>query len=139
MKDIDEVFGDAEDVTEIVLEEVKVTSNGTAHDIAADYVVAREKIIRSIIRSSAVMDTATVEAMTAPSPRAIEAVASIAKNLNAATENLMKLHEKFRNIENVEKTIEGEVCDSKDNVKMTLSSLLKEIKNEEDGVPKTLN
>lgn len=130
MKPIDEVFdGNPEEITQIELDEVKVASNGTGTDMAHDYVLAREKIVMSIVRSSQVLDTATTEALTAPSPRALEAFSAISKNLNDSTKNLMELHEKFRSVEK-EETQSEKGDDATNTVKTTLSSLLQEISME---------
>jgi len=135
MKDINDVFEEnPEEVTQIELDEVKVNSSGTDLDIASDYVLAREKVITSIIRSSQVLDTATVEALTAPSPRVLEAFSAISKNLNDSTKNLIELHEKFRQVEKEETQTQNEKGVSEATVKTTLSSLLQEISKE-----KTIN
>ena len=95
VRSIDEVFATEEelaDVVEIELEHVDVISNGTKVDILDDYNFAREKIITSIVRSSEVLDQAVIEVKMAANPRNIEAAAAITKNINEATENLLKLH-----------------------------------------------
>jgi uncharacterized membrane protein YcgQ (UPF0703/DUF1980 family) len=134
-KTIDEVFGDeVPDVTEIELEDCTIVSDGTNLDIAQDYILARGKIVKSIMRSSVILDSATVEALGSPNPRALEAFSAISKNLNESTANLMKLHEQFRNIEKEEtKPKEGEE-DTAGTVKATLSSLLKEINRENSAL-----
>lgn len=128
-KDIDSVF--EEEITEVELDKVNVDSKGTEIDINDDYKTAREKIMMAIIRSSETLDTATREAKTAPSPRSIEACASISKSLNESTKNLMDLHKEIRGLENSK---DKEVADETNkNVKSSLTALLKEINDKEEN------
>jgi molecular chaperone GrpE (heat shock protein) len=99
MRELDDVMGDTNEIMEVELDNVDVISNGTKIDISDDYSFAREKIITSIVRSSEVLDQAVIEVKMAANPRNIEAAAAIAKNLNDATENLLRLHKEFRIIE----------------------------------------
>ena len=130
MKELDEVFGapgDDKEVVEIKLEDVSIVSKGTEIDINSDYSFSRYHIIKSIIRSSEVLDLAVTEVkMDAANPKNIEAAASITKNLNDATENLLKLHKEFRNIQ-LPKGIPLE--DDEQGVAATLTDILSAIEN----------
>jgi hypothetical protein len=132
MKDINQVFGEGEEVTEVTeveLDKVEVNSKGTKDDVQDDYRTAREKIMQSIIRSSEVLDTATTEAKTAPSPRSIEVCAGMAKALNESTKSLMDLHKEIRGLEQ-EKEEDKQTSDKTNgNIKTSLTSLLEEIEN----------
>ena len=127
-KKIDDLFDENAQEEIVELEEVNVVSEGTEKDIIEDYYFAREKIITSIVRTAEVLDSAVKETKMAPSPRAIEAAAAIAKNLNDATANLLKLHESFRIIERTNSIEEKEKgLNTEDSVNLTLSDLLKKI------------
>jgi hypothetical protein len=123
MKLVDEIL-EQEEIKEVELEEINIVSEGTATDITSDYEFAREKIITSIIRSSEVLDTAVSEVKLSPSPRSIEAAAAIAKNINEATENLMKLHKEIRLIEPSENNKE----EADKGITASLTDVLREIK-----------
>ena len=130
MKTLDQVFKTpqeemVEEITEIELEDINVVSNGTKLDIDSDYMLAREKIITSIIRSAEVLDEAVKEVKMSASPRNIEAASSIVKNLNDSTLTLLSLHDKFRDIEHV---AEIETDDSV-GIKTSLTEILNQIEN----------
>ncbi len=117
-----------ETIKEVVLDHVDVVSVGTALDINDDYIFAREKIVTSIVRSSEVLDAAVIEVKLAASPKNIEAAAAIAKNLNDATGNLLKLHKEFRIIEKPDTKEDADENDSEtDGISTSLTDILNAI------------
>ena len=135
MKDINDVFEDDANLTEVELDEVKVDSKGTAADISEDYNFVRENLIRSIVRGSELIDESVREAKTAPSARAIEAASGAVKTLTEASKSLLDLHEKIRNIEKEKPTdeIQGGCALNGDKIvlKSTLTDLIKQIDQED--------
>ncbi len=129
--DIKEIF-EEEFIEEIKLDEVNVDSKGSSIDIAEDYSFVREKLIRSIVRGSEIIDEATREAKTAPTARAIESASGAVRALTEVSKSLIDLHEKIRNIERERYTADGtEIQDDAGIVlKTTLSELLEQIEKE---------
>ena len=135
MKDINDVFNEDEQITEVELDEIKVDSKGTATDISEDYNFVRENLIRSIVRGSELIDESVREAKTSPSARAIEAASGAVKTLTEASKSLLDLHEKIRNIEKEKPAehIEGGCALNGDKIvlKSTLTELIKQIESED--------
>jgi len=135
MKTVDQLFDPEEnEVEEVELENVNVKSEGTSIDIADDYSFVREKLIKSMIRGSELIDEAVKEAKTTPTARAIEAASGAVKTLTDVSKGLIDLHEKIRGIEK-ERGEEDNSTDTLDNpkivLKTTLSDLIKQIEEEE--------
>lgn len=135
MKDINDVFEDDGNLTEIELDEVNVESKGTATDISDDYNFVREKLIKSIVRGSELIDESVREAKGSPSARAIEAASGAVKTLTEASKSLLDLHEKIRSIEKEKPSESPEELDDLNNDKIvlrsTLTDLIKQIENED--------
>jgi len=136
MKKAEDIFESDEEIKEVQLDEVKVDSKGTSIDMAEDYNFVREKLIKSIVRGSEIIDEATKEAKTVPSARAIESASGAVKALTDVSKALIELHEKMRSIEKerYNKTSQdGEPIGDDAGVllKSTLSDLLKSINEEE--------
>lgn len=137
---VQEMFeDDSEEVVEVKLDPVDVESKGSSIDMADDYNFVREKLIRSIVRGSEIIDKATVEVKTAPTARAVEAASGAVKTLTDVSKSLIDLHEKIRNIE-ANKIRNNQSIDDDETIpddagiilKTTLSDLLDQIKAEEE-------
>jgi len=129
MKDIVDIFeGNEEEINEIELDRIDVESEGSNVDIFNDYSFVREKLIKSIVRGSEIIDEATRETKTAPSPRAIEAASGAVKTLTDVSKALIDLHEKIRNIERPKINPEESITENDEAIlKTTLSDLLSKI------------
>ena len=129
--DIKDLFDEEEFVEEVVLDAVTVDSKGSTIDMADDYSFVREKLIRSMVRGSELIDEAIKEAKTAPTARAVEAASGAVKTLSDVSKALIDLHEKIRNIE-LERHSDGtEIQDDAGiMLKTTLSELIKQIDDE---------
>lgn len=143
MDDINEIFEESDEITEVPLDKVeatsKVESKGSSLDMAQDYNFVREKLIQSIVRGSELIDEATKEAKSGPTPRAVEAASGAVKTLTDVSNSLIGLHEKIRQIErerynNNENDLDtdGTIKDDAGTIlKSTLSDLLEKIDLEE--------
>ena len=138
MRDALDILEDNEEITEVELDKVEVKSQGSTLDISEDYEFVREKLIKSIVRGSELIDTATREAKTTPSARAVESASGAVKVLTEVSKSLIDLHEKIRKIEQERyasaSSENGEIQDDAGIVlKSTLSQLLEQIEEEENN------
>jgi len=134
MRDALDILEDNEEITEVELDKVEVKSQGSSLDISEDYEFVREKLIKSIVRGSELIDTATREAKTTPSARAVESASGAVKVLTEVSKSLIDLHEKIRKIEQERyasaSSENGEIQDDDIILKTTLSQLLEQIEEE---------
>jgi hypothetical protein len=138
MRDINDVFDEDAEVTEVELDEVSSETEldgDTKADINGDYNFVREQLIKSIIRGSELIDEGVKAAKIDASPRAVEAAAGAVKTLTDASKGLLDLHEKIRAIENEKPASTDEEDASLEGrtvvLKTTLSNLIRQI-DEED-------
>ncbi len=138
MKTVNDLFEDNEEITEVELDKVDVSSKGTTHDIIEDYNFCREKLIKSMIRGSELIDLSVIEAKISPTARAIESASGAVKTLTDVSKSLIDLHEKIRNITQYSKNPEESETDqslnksSKVILKSTLSNLIQQIDDEDE-------
>jgi hypothetical protein len=138
MRDINDVFEEDEEITEVELDDISADTElkgNTKADICGDYNFVREKLIKSIVRGSELIDESVKAAKTDPSARQIEAASGAVKTLTDASKGLLDLHEKIRAIEKEKPTAEtnadGSIKDANFVLKSTLSDLIKQIDNED--------
>ena len=133
VRDINDLFdeNDVDEVEEVELDDVNVSSKGTSEDILEDYNFVRENLIRSIVRGSELIDVSIREAKTDPSARAIEAASGAVKTLTESSKGLLDLHEKIRNIDKEKSSDDKDKTEDRQIFKSTLSELIKQIESEE--------
>lgn len=101
--------------TPIELEEVNVISNGTMLDIEDDYKKIREATIKTIIRTSEIIDESAINIKQNPNGMMVKAYADLVKSMKDNTMALLEMHREIRKLtEN--KTEETKVNVNKTNV-----------------------
>lgn len=135
--DIKDLLEDNEFIEEVELDDVDVSSQGTKIDMIEDYNFVREKLIKSIVRGSELIDSATKEAKGVPTARAIEAASGAVKTLTDVSKSLIDLHEKIRSIEKERFTSDECTTDLGDSpgtiLKTTLTDLINQIECEKNS------
>jgi hypothetical protein len=133
MKDINDVFEDDAEIVEVELDDVSSETelkSDTKSDISGDYNFVREKLIKSIVRGSELIDESVKAVKTDPGAPIIKATSEAVKCLTEASKSLIDLHEKIRAIEKEAPTAtqDGEgTVNAKVVLKSTLSDLIRSI------------
>ncbi len=93
----------------IELEEINVISKGTLEDIEDDYKKIREATIKTIMRTSEIIDEAAINIKQNPNGMMVKAYADLVKSMKDNTMALLEMHKEIRKLSEPKTNVEDEV------------------------------